>query len=55
MTSMGSRRLTVALRTSPARWLYSLKTVSRSASRTFWKMTCLAIWAAMRPSGVVSL
>src|SRR5580704_17860953 len=53
ITSIGSRRLTVALRTSPARWLYSLKTVSRSASRTFWKMTCLAIWAAMRPSGGV--
>ena len=25
--------------------------MSRSASRTFWKMTCLASCAAMRPSG----
>ena len=39
----------------PVRWLYSLKTVSRSASRTFWKMTCLAICAAMRPSTSVGL
>ena len=25
---------------------------SRSASRTFWKMTCLAAWAAMRPNSI---
>ena len=36
--------------TSPTRWLYSANTFSRSASRTFWKITCLAVCAAMRPS-----
>ena len=34
---------------SPLRSLYSLKTFSRSASRTRCRMTCLAVWAAMRP------
>ena len=43
-------RLTVALIISATRVLYSWYTVSRSASRTFWKMTCLANCAAMRPS-----
>jgi len=38
----GLEAFTVAFSTSFSRWAYSLKTVSRSASRTFWKMTCLA-------------
>ena len=38
------------LTTSPTRSLYSAKMFSRSASRTFWKITCLAVCAAMRPS-----
>ena len=50
MMSPFSNRLTVAFFTSPICWLYSVKMFSRSASRTFWKMTCLAVWAAMRPS-----
>ncbi len=41
--------------TSPTRPEYSAKTLSRSASRTFWKMTCLAVWAAIRPSTSVGL
>ena len=41
--------------TSPTRPEYSAKTLSRSASRTFWKMTCFAVWAAMRPSTSVGL
>ena len=45
-----SKRLTVPDTTSPIRLLYSAYTLSRSASRTFWKITCLAVWAAMRPS-----
>ena len=50
-----SKRFTVALTTSPMRWLYSPKMFSRSASRTFWKITCLAVCAAMRPSTSVGL
>ena len=50
MMSPFSKRLIVPLTTSPMRWLYSPKMFSRSASRTFWKMTCLAVCAAMRPS-----
>ena len=37
------------LTTSLTRPEYSAKTLSRSASRTFWKITCFAVWAAMRP------
>ena len=33
----------------PLRSLYSLKMMSRSASRTRWSSTCLAVCAAMRP------
>ena len=44
-----SKRRTMPEMSSPLRSLYSLKTFSRSASRTRWKMTCLAVWAAMRP------
>ncbi len=43
------------LMTSPTRPEYSEKTLSRSASRTFWKMTCFAVWAAMRPRTSVGL
>ena len=46
-------RLTVQFTSSPTRPEYSLKTVSRSASRTFWKITCLAVCAEMRPSASV--
>ncbi len=42
-------------RTSPTRFEYSANTLSRSASRTFWKMTCFAVWAAIRPSTSVGL
>ncbi len=37
---------------SPTRSLYSSYWRSRSASRTFWTMTCLAVWAAMRPKSI---
>ena len=53
--SWPSTRLTVQLTSSPARPEYSLKTVSRSASRTFWKITCLAVCAEIRPSASVGL
>ncbi len=41
---------------SPSRPAYSSYFMSRSASRMRWVMTCLAVWAAMRPksSGVSS-
>ncbi len=55
MMSPFSKRLTVPLTTSPMRWLYSAKMFSRSASRTFWKITCLAVCAAIRPSTSVDL
>ena len=42
-------RLTVQLTSSPTRPEYSEKMVSRSASRTFCRITCLAVWAEMRP------
>jgi hypothetical protein len=53
MMSPFSKRFTMPLTTSPMRWLYSPNTFSRSASRTFWKMTCLAVCAAMRPRSSV--
>ena len=46
-------RLTVQFTSSPTRPEYSWKTVSRSASRTFCKITCLAVCAEMRPSASV--
>ena len=41
---------------SPTRSWYSSNIMSRSASRIRWRITCLAVWAAMRPklSGVTS-
>ena len=41
---------------SPTRSWYSSNIMSRSASRMRWRITCLAVWAAMRPksSGVTS-
>ena len=49
MTLPYSTRLTRPLTISPMRSLYSSYWRSRSASRTFWTMTCLADCAAMRP------
>ena len=45
-----SKRRTMPEMSSPLRSLYWLKTFSRSASRTRCRMTCLAVWAAMRPN-----
>ena len=45
-----SKRRTMPVMISPLRSLYSLKTFSRSASRTRWMMTCFAVCAAMRPN-----
>jgi hypothetical protein len=47
-----STRLTVPLTISPMRSLYSSYCRSRSASRTFCTMTCLADCAAMRPKSI---
>ena len=55
MMSPCSKRLTMPVTTSPTRWSNSANTFSRSASRTFWKITCLAVCAAMRPSTSVLL
>ena len=52
MTLPYSTRLTVPLTISPMRSLYSSYWRSRSASRTFCTMTCLADWAAMRPKSI---
>ena len=49
MTLPYSTRLTVPLTISPMRSLYSSYWRSRSASRTFCTITCLADCAAMRP------
>ncbi len=49
MTLPYSTRLTVPLTISPTRSLYSLWWRSRSASRTFCTITCLAFCAATRP------
>ena len=49
MTLPRSKRRTMPVMTSPLRSLYSLKMFSRSALRVPWIMTCLAVWAAMRP------
>ena len=45
-----SKRRTMPRMSSPLRSLYSLKMRSRSASRTRWSRTCLAVCAAMRPN-----
>src|SRR5512134_351334 len=49
MTLPYSTRLTMPLTISPTRSLYSSYCRSRSASRTFCTMTCLAFCAATRP------
>ena len=43
-----SIRFTTQVTSSPTRWAYSVKIVSRSASRSFCKMTCLNVWAETR-------
>ena len=55
MMSPFSNRFTIPVTTSPMRSLYSAKMFSRSASRTFWKITCFAVCAAMRPNPSVGL
>ena len=52
MTLPYSTRLTVPLTISPMRSLYSSYWRSRSASRTFCTITCLADCAAMRPKSI---
>ena len=47
-----SKRRTMPRMSSPLRSLYSLKMRSRSASRTRWRRTCLAVCAAMRPNAL---
>ena len=47
-----SKRRTMPRMSCPWRSLYSLKMMSRSASRTRWKSTCLAVCAAMRPKAL---
>jgi hypothetical protein len=49
MTLPNSTRLTMPLTISPMRSLNSSYWRSRSASRTFCTITCLAVCAAMRP------
>ena len=53
MTLPYSTRFTTPLMMVPTRSLYSSYWRSRSASRTFCTMTCLAVWAAMRPNSSV--
>ncbi len=53
MMSPFSNRLTMPFLTCPISSLYFAKMFSRSASRTFWKITCLAVWAAIRPRSSV--
>ncbi len=47
-----STRLTTPLMISLARSLYSSYWRWRSNSRTFWTITCLAVWAAIRPKSI---
>ncbi len=47
-----STRLTMPLMISPTRSLNSSYWRSRSASRTFWTITCLAVCAAIRPKSI---
>ena len=51
-TTRPCRRCTVPMRTSPSCSLYSLYVTSRSASRNFCVMTCLAVMAAIRPNSL---
>ena len=50
MTAPPSNRCTVPVTRSPRWSSNSSKRLSRSASRIFWMITCLAVWAAIRPS-----
>ncbi len=52
MTLPYSNRLTVPLNDFADAVLELVNWRSRSASRTFWTMTCLADWAAMRPKSI---
>ncbi len=47
----------IPVTTSPTRLTYSSYIISRSASRMRCRITCFAVWAAMRPklSGVTSM
>ncbi len=54
MAEPPSWRVTVPWTRSPLFWLNSSKTALHSASRIFWIITCLALWAAMRPSSAGS-
>ena len=49
----GSMRRTVPVRISCSFDENVSKTMPRSASRMPWMMTCLAVWAAMRPKAFV--
>ena len=55
MTAPPSNRCTVPVTRSPRWSSNSSKRLSRSASRIFWMMTCLAVWAAIRPSSAGSI
>jgi hypothetical protein len=48
-------RWTVPVIRSPRWSSNSSKRLSRSASRIFWMMTCLAVWAAIRPNSEGSI
>jgi hypothetical protein len=49
MSAPPSYRWAVPVTISPTRLLNSSKMLLRSSSRNFWIMTCLKVWAAMRP------
>ena len=49
MTAPPSNRCTVPVTRSPRCSSNSSNRVSRSASRIFWMITCLAVWAEIRP------
>ena len=55
MTAPPSNRWTVPVTRSPRWSSNSSKRLSRSASRIFWMITCLAVWAAIRPSSEGSI
>mmetsp|Transcript_43697 Transcript_43697/g.77010 ORF Transcript_43697/g.77010 Transcript_43697/m.77010 type:complete len:235 (+) Transcript_43697:803-1507(+) len=55
MMSPLSRRLTVPTKIFSPRDMKSFSNCSRSASRIFCRMTCLAAWAPMRPIGTDSI
>ena len=52
VTEWFSTRLMVPTTISPIRSLYSWNCLSRSASLTFWEITCLAVCAAIRPKSI---